>query len=53
VKDGSYIWAHHAGAVNDITSGSTGSCDPSRWCTARRGWDGPSGWGTPKGLGAL
>ena len=53
VKDGSYIWLHHSGAVNDVTGGSTGSCDTARWCTARSGWDGPTGWGTPKGLGAL
>ena len=53
VKDGSYVWSHHAGGVNDVVSGSTGSCDTASWCTARRGWDGPTGWGTPKGLGAL
>ena len=53
VKDGSYVWSHHAGGVNDVVSGSTGSCDTPSWCAARRGWDGPSGWGTPKGLGAL
>jgi subtilase family serine protease len=53
VKDGSYVWAHHVGGVNDVRSGDTGSCDTTRWCTARRGWDGPTGWGTPKGLAAL
>jgi subtilase family serine protease len=53
VKDGSYVWAHHTGGVNDVTSGSTGDCDVARWCTARRSWDGPTGWGTPKGLRAL
>ena len=53
VKDGSYVWTHHAGGVNDVVGGSTGSCDTTRWCTARRGWDGPTGWGSPKGVGAL
>ena len=53
VADGSYVWAHHSGGVNDIASGSTGSCDTARWCTARQGWDGPTGWGSPKGLAAL
>jgi len=53
VADGSYIWAHHRGGVNDVTSGSNGSCDTPRWCTAAYGWDGPTGWGTPKGVAAL
>jgi subtilase family serine protease len=53
VRDGSYVWDHHTGAVNDVSSGSNGSCEVARWCTARRGWDGPTGWGTPKGVGAL
>jgi hypothetical protein len=47
------VWSHHSGGVNDVTSGTSGSCDTTRWCTARRGWDGPTGWGTPHGLGAL
>ena len=53
VGDGSYVWKHHAGGVNDVTSGSNGSCPTTRWCTARRGWDGPTGWGTPKGIAAF
>jgi hypothetical protein len=53
VKDGSYVWAHHAAGVNDVTSGSTGHCSTSAWCNARRGWDGPTGWGSPKGLSSL
>jgi subtilase family serine protease len=53
VADGSYVWKHHTGGVNDVTSGSNGTCPTPRWCTARRGWDGPTGWGTPKGVGAL
>lgn len=53
VADGSYVWLHHSGGVNDVTSGSNGSCPTSRWCTAHYGWDGPTGWGTPKGVSAL
>lgn len=41
------------GALNDITSGSNGTCSPSQWCTARVGWDGPTGLGTPNGTGAF
>jgi subtilase family serine protease len=51
VRDGSYVWTHHRGGFNDVRSGSNGSCD--RWCTANSGWDGPTGWGTPKGLSAF
>ena len=53
VTDGSYVWKHHSGGVNDVTSGSNGSCPTPRWCAARRGWDGPTGWGTPKGVAAF
>lgn len=41
---------------NDITAGSNavpGGCDPYYLCTARRGWDGPTGLGSPHGLGAF
>ncbi|MFF6915660.1 peptidase S8 [Streptomyces sp. NPDC012466] len=40
-------------ALNDVTSGSNGSCTTSYFCTARTGYDGPTGLGTPKGLGAF
>ncbi|MFC9683719.1 peptidase S8 [Streptomyces sp. NPDC056948] len=40
-------------ALNDVTSGSNGSCTTSYFCTARTGYDGPTGWGTPEGLGAF
>jgi subtilase family serine protease len=52
VKDGSYVWSHH-GSLRDVTHGSNGSCSTARWCTARSGWDGPSGWGTPDGVTGL
>ncbi|MDT7846008.1 S53 family peptidase [Streptomyces justiciae] len=40
-------------ALNDVTSGSNGSCTTSYYCTARSGYDGPTGWGTPAGLDAF
>jgi subtilase family serine protease len=43
------------GALFDVTSGKNGSCkpNPTQWCTARAGWDGPTGLGTPNGVGAF
>ncbi|MFB8183538.1 peptidase S8 [Streptomyces sp. NPDC055966] len=40
-------------ALNDVTSGSNGSCSPSYFCTAGTGYDGPTGWGTPEGVSAF
>jgi subtilase family serine protease len=37
----------------DVTSGSNGTCPTTQWCTARVGWDGPSGLGTPNGVTAF
>jgi subtilase family serine protease len=36
----------------DVTSGSNGGCGVPV-CTARAGWDGPTGMGTPKGVKAF
>ena len=44
----SYTWANTTG-LNDVTSGSNGTCPTTVWCNARTGWDGPTGLGTPKG----
>ncbi len=41
-----------SGDVNDVTSGSNGTCG-NVLCTASPGWDGPTGLGTPNGIGAL
>jgi subtilase family serine protease len=49
VVDGSYLWLNHTG-LNDVTSGTNGGCPTKQWCTARVGWDGPTGWGTPDGI---
>jgi subtilase family serine protease len=43
----------HASSLFDVTSGNNGSCNPSQLCTARAGWDGPTGLGTPNGTGAF
>jgi subtilase family serine protease len=40
-------------ALNDVTSGSNGSCTTSYYCTAKSGYDGPTGWGTPEGVDAF
>jgi subtilase family serine protease len=43
----------HPASLFDITSGSNGTCPTTQWCTARTGWDGPTGLGTPNGTGAF
>ncbi len=56
----SYFWKHHAGHVNDVTVGNnldanigvTCASQVVYICTARVGFDGPTGWGTPVGIGA-
>ena len=48
------IWQHGGtAALNDVTSGSNGTCSPIYICRARAGYDGPTGWGTPHGVSAL
>jgi subtilase family serine protease len=39
-------------ALHDVTSGATGSCTTLE-CNAAAGYDGPTGLGTPNGLGAF
>ncbi|GCE10230.1 S53 family peptidase [Tengunoibacter tsumagoiensis] len=41
------------GDLNDVTSGSNGNCNGSYLCTAGNGYDGPTGLGTPNGIGAF
>ena len=51
----SYFYAH-ASALNDVTSGNnSGSedCGGDYQCNAVAGYDGPTGLGTPKGIGAF
>lgn len=52
VGNASYIYSH-ASALNNITSGSNGSCSVTYLCTAGPGYSGPVGWGTPNGTGAF
>ncbi|HEX3778874.1 MAG TPA: S53 family peptidase [Pseudonocardiaceae bacterium] len=52
VDYGSYPYSHTS-ALNDVTSGSNGSCGGSYLCTAGTGYDGPTGLGTPNGTGAF
>ncbi|GAA4210122.1 S53 family peptidase [Actinocatenispora rupis] len=48
----SYPWKATTG-LNDVTSGSNGSCDIKQLCNAGDGWDGPTGLGTPNGTDAF
>ena len=41
------------GSLNDVTSGSNGSCGGTYFCTAGAGYDGPTGNGTPNGTSAF
>jgi hypothetical protein len=48
----------HKSSLNDVTKGSNGSvgdgiCTVAYICNAGTGFDGPTGLGTPKGVGAL
>jgi hypothetical protein len=48
----SFAYAHSS-HLYDITSGSEGSCTPSYFCKAGKGYDGPTGLGSPDGDGAF
>jgi subtilase family serine protease len=47
-----YTWANPSG-LNDVTSGTNGTCATPVWCTAGSGWDGPTGLGTPNGVASF
>jgi subtilase family serine protease len=49
--DASFPYSH-TGSLNDVTSGSNGSCG-TYLCIAGSGYDGPTGLGTPNGIGAF
>jgi hypothetical protein len=53
MQDASALWSFAPKGFYDVKKGNNGTCSPSQLCTARAGWDGPTGWGTPNGLGAL
>jgi subtilase family serine protease len=44
---------NNPGALHDILTGSNGSCSPSFICNAGAGFDGPTGNGTPNGVGGF
>lgn len=43
----------HGADLNDVTVGSNGFCGGDYLCTAKKGYDGPTGMGTPNGTGAF
>jgi hypothetical protein len=43
----------HTGAFGAVLTGNNGSCSPSYLCTARPGYNGPPGLGTPSGVAGL
>jgi subtilase family serine protease len=43
----------HPASLHDIASGSNGNCSPLYLCHGLPGYDGPTGNGTPKGVGAF
>ncbi|HLJ68983.1 MAG TPA: S53 family peptidase [Chloroflexota bacterium] len=52
ITDGSYPYAHTS-SLFDVTKGNNGTCSPKYLCTGRKGYDGPTGLGTPNGVGAF
>jgi subtilase family serine protease len=52
ITGGSYAYGHPT-SLNDVMSGSNGSCGGTYLCTSGTGYDGPTGLGTPKGTGGF
>lgn len=58
ITPGAYLYAHQS-QLFDVTSGfegapgSNGMCGDGYLCTAGTGYDGPTGTGTPNGIGAF
>lgn len=52
VASGSFPYANSS-SLFDVTSGSNGTCSVAYLCTAGTGFDGPTGLGTPNGVGAF
>lgn len=50
---GSSIPYSNPSFLHDIMSGANGSCGGTYLCTALSGYDGPTGLGTPKGIGGF
>jgi subtilase family serine protease len=52
VNNASLAYSHTANLF-DVTSGSNGSCSGKYLCTGKKGYDGPTGLGTPNGTAAF
>jgi subtilase family serine protease len=52
INASSYLYAHRS-ALHDVASGSNGACGGGYLCNAVKGYDGPTGNGTPNGIGAF
>lgn len=46
---GTFLYGLSASHFHDITRGSNGLCSPTYLCRAGKGYDGPTGLGSPKG----
>ncbi len=49
----SAAWAAASTNFYDITKGTEGTCTPTYFCQAGLGYDGPTGLGSPDGIGAF
>ena len=47
-----WVYTHRSG-LKDVTGGSNGYCGGDYLCTGTKGYDAPSGLGSPRGVGAL
>jgi subtilase family serine protease len=52
VADPAYAY-QHPGGLHDVVGGVNGSCGDDYLCTGVVGYDGPTGLGSPRGLGSL
>jgi subtilase family serine protease len=52
INAASSIYAHKT-SLYDVTSGSNGTCAVAYYCKGQAGYDGPTGLGTPNGIGAF
>ena len=52
INDASFAYSHSS-SLFDVTRGKNGACGSSYLCTAKAGYDGPTGLGTPKGTAAF
>lgn len=52
LDDPSYLYAHQSG-LKDVVGGANGSCGGDYLCTAKKGYDAPTGLGSPRGISGL